>query len=379
VDGDERRADGRVEAYLARVTPEVVAVTVAVVPAPQPARQSVTIRFSGRRLGVGGKAGPGDRFVQDETVDDILAGGGPVAITAKVSGVNPGEWEVSATLRPISGAERVSRARAAPRSAAPQHVYSAAWSWRRWRLTEATPKAVTTCPAVLARVPGVIIGSWAVLSVLGIVAALVTQHLVISADQLKIRHVLPVSLASIGAGVIGAKLWYVALHRRARRWAGWCIQGLVLGIAIVTPALLAVTHNPISTFFDASAPGLLVGMGIGRLGCFSSGCCCGRPTASRWGVWSSDRRPVGARRIPTQLIESGFALAVGGTVGVGVLSHGPARGAWFASGLAAYTIGRQGILQLRDERKSTQAGIIAAGVAGVVLALGAGLLALGAV
>jgi len=45
---------------------------------------------------------------------------------------------------------------------------------------------------------------------------------------------------------------------------------------------------------------------IGRLGCLLGGCCVGRPTTSRWAVWSSDRR-VGTLRIPVQLMESAMA------------------------------------------------------------------------
>ena len=42
------------------------------------------------------KPRPGDHFVYDKTVDGIVVGGGPIAITAKVAVVKPGEWEVRA-------------------------------------------------------------------------------------------------------------------------------------------------------------------------------------------------------------------------------------------------------------------------------------------
>jgi len=57
---------------------------------------------------------------------------------------------------------------------------------------------------------------------------------------------------------------------------------------------------------------VFVGMAIGRPGCFFAGCCSGRPTVSRWGLWSSDRR-IGIRRIPIQLIEAAAALLIGVT------------------------------------------------------------------
>ncbi len=97
-----------------------------------------------------------------------------------------------------------------------------------------------------------------------------------------------------------------------------------------------------------TAPGLMFGMAVGRYGCFFGGCCAGRPTASRWGLWSSDRR-VGVRRIPTQLLESTLALLVGIAA---LLAHTFAEprpaGVVFVGSMAAYTLGRQLLFPLRD-------------------------------
>lgn len=360
----------RLQGYLDRASPEVVAVTYWFMPAAKPTRQSVTLRFTGRRLGVTGRARPGDQFVHDQTINDVVAGSGPVAVTAKVRGMHAGEWEVRAKMLPAGPRDGAGRG--------PQPVYPAAWSWRRWKLTKGSAPRVSTCPAVLAPAPAVVTGGWAVLSGLGMVIALLTQRLVISTADLQLPSVLPISLAALLAGVVGAKVWYIMLKWRAGRRDGWCIQGLVLGIALVAPVLLAATGSPIGVFFDATAPGLLFGMAVGRLGCFFAGCCCGRPTASRWGVWSSDRRPVGARRIPAQLVEAGFTLAVGlATLGA-VLRWGPASGAWFVAGLAAYTIGRQGVLRWREEQKSPRGGLITAVAAAAVLIVALSLVAIGA-
>ena len=131
--------------------------------------------------------------------------------------------------------------------------------------------------------------------------------------------------------------------------------------------MLAALHIPIGVFLDATAPGLLVAMAIGRMGCFFAGCCGGPPTASRWGVWSSDQR-VGARRIPSQLLETALALSLGLGALVAVLSHGPAGGAFFVAGLAAYTLVRQGLLRLRAEpRKTRLGGLATAALAALVL------------
>jgi phosphatidylglycerol:prolipoprotein diacylglycerol transferase len=111
------------------------------------------------------------------------------------------------------------------------------------------------------------------------------------------------------------------------------------------------------------------------VGCFFAGCCGGPPTASRWGVWSSDQR-VGARRIPTQLLELVLALSLGLLVLVADLGHGPAGGAFFVGGLAAYTLGRQGLLHLRAEpRKTRLGGLVTAALAALALIVAVVLLA----
>jgi len=77
---------------------------------------------------------------------------------------------------------------------------------------------------------------------------------------------------------------------------------------------------------------------------------------------------VGARRIPTQLLESVFALSLGLGVLVAVLGHGPAGGAFFVGALAAYILGRQGILHLRAEpRKTRLGGLVTTALAALVL------------
>lgn len=88
--------------------------------------------------------------------------------------------------------------------------------------------------------------------------------------------------------------------------------------------------------------------------CFFTGCCAGRCTASRWGIWSSDRR-IGARRVPTQLLEAAAGLLLAATAGVLFFAPVP-DGVVFIGGAAAYIAARQFLLPLRAEsRQATPA------------------------
>src|SRR5439155_21648629 len=125
---------------------------------------------------------------------------------------------------------------------------------------------------------------------LGIIIALTIQSLVISSAHLALGPWWVVALGAIVVGIVGAKGWFMVLHRREHLINGWCIQGFITGATLAAAILLVVFHIPAGVFLDATAPGLLVAMAVGRVGCFFAGCCGGPPTASRWGVWSSDQR-----------------------------------------------------------------------------------------
>src|SRR6266568_253006 len=351
---------GGFTALLESVAQEDLAVTYWFDPAPHSGPYPVTIRFSGRRVDVKGRLQPGDQFVHDETIEQVVPGSGPISLTARVRGINPGEWVV--TARMLGSAHHAHGPREqgnATPAAGP--LRPAARFWRRWAPSAGSAEPVRTCLTPFARVPGILPGIWGVMVTLGIAVALAIQSLVIAGDHLAVGPVWTVSLVAIVVGIVGAKVWFIVLHRREHRLEGWCIQGFIAGATLAAAIMLAVLGVPTGVFLDVTAPGLLFGMAVGRVGCFFAGCCGGPPTASRWGVWSSDQR-VGARRIPTQLLESVLALSLGLGVLVAVLGHGSAGGAFFVAGLAAYTLGRQGLLRLRAEPRQTRLGGLATSV-----------------
>jgi phosphatidylglycerol:prolipoprotein diacylglycerol transferase len=213
-------------------------------------------------------------------------------------------------------------------------------------------------------------GTWGILTVIGVAVALVIQLLVIPAVHAHLHRVLTVSLPAVAGGIVGAKAWFIVQHRRDGRREGWCIQGLIAGVTAVAATLLAVTGTNAGVFLDVTAPGLMFGMAVGRIGCLFAGCCVGRPTTSRWGIWSSDRH-LGVRRVPTQLLELSLAAAVGAATLVAALDVGPRRGGLFLAALGSYTLLRQLLLRVRAERRgSVFGGLIAAVISAVALAAG---------
>lgn len=132
-----------------------------------------------------------------------------------------------------------------------------------------------------------------------------------------------------------------------------CIQGFVLAAIAGLVAGSYLTGVDVGAALDVSVAGLMLGMVIGRFGCFFGGCCAGRITASRRGLWSSDRR-LGARRIPTQLLEAGLAAAIGAAALIAVWAGQPhPAGTVFVAAVAAYTLGRQLLFPLRDVPRQT--------------------------
>ena len=229
--------------------------------------------------------------------------------------------------------------------------------------------------------PGARLGAWPALVALGAVLALTVQALLASHAELPVSRVFWLSLVACLVGVAGAKLYYVVGHLvkgdlrigLSMLTGGMCIQGFVLG-AIATLVIGAPAADlGVLPLLDVTTPGLLFGMTIGRFGCLLGGCCAGRPTASRWGVWSSDRK-LGMRRIPTQLLESAVAFVLGlAAAGLVWTTSVQPSGAIFMGAIAVYTFSRQLLFPMRAGPRHTPHGrIVTMTLAAVVLAAAIG-------
>src|SRR6267143_449135 len=92
--------------------------------------------------------------------------------------------------------------------------------------------------------------------------------------------------------------------------------GGLLGALIAGYFLMKRWKLPWWKTADACAPGIALGNVLGRQGCFSAGCCWGKPTNLPWGVRFTELGhevtgvPTGVKLHPTQLYESGAMLIV---------------------------------------------------------------------
>ncbi len=337
--------------------PQALVVTYRLDPGDDGDPYTATIRVRGQRIGAGIRPTSRDTFTHDEVVKDVVPGAGSLAVTSWIYGIDPGEWRVEAEL--VAPAERVGRRPSdGYRRATGASLSRTDWSWRHWALTEAPDAPIQTRWALLAplaRTPAVIPGSFTVLAILGIGASFVVQATLLERLGISVGGGLLVSFLAILGGVAGAKLWHMILQAKPWRESirqGWSVDGFLVTAPLVAIGTVLALDIPIGAYLDSAAPGMYAAVTIGRLGCFFTGCCAGRPTLSRFGIRSSDRRVV-ARRIPTQLLESltGLVIAivswlavVGSAIGIG--------GAVFFAALVVYIIVRQGLLRLREETRA---------------------------
>jgi phosphatidylglycerol:prolipoprotein diacylglycerol transferase len=121
-------------------------------------------------------------------------------------------------------------------------------------------------------------------------------------------------------GMLGAKLLMIALDPEFRAHPGDIFSvatlqsaGIFFGgfIAAILFALvyMRVQKLPVLATCDVFAPGVAIGHGIGRLGCFAAGCCWGKPTHLPWAVTFTNPDattgvPLGIPLHPTQLYEA---------------------------------------------------------------------------
>lgn len=313
-------------------------------PAGEP--YDVAVRFVGRRSDVRGRPGPRDQFEVVRTVSSVIPGSGPIALTTRVTDIATGKWNVTAIPKPLPRGDPAAAEASRTGAATGMSIASAMG-------------VVGFAPLVKVQAPGAQLGAWPSLVGVGAVVALAAQSALAAQRGLPVAPITVISLFACLVGLFGAKAYYLVTHpgeKRSLLTIGMSLQGFVL-VAIGTLVVgSAVAGLPTLLVLDVTAPGLLLGMTIGRLGCFFGGCCVGRPTGARWGLWSSDRT-LGTRRIPVQLFESAMAGALAiASVAVVVASMQLQPGLVFIASISAYVLGRQFLFPLRSIARASKHG-----------------------
>ncbi len=129
------------------------------------------------------------------------------------------------------------------------------------------------------------------------------------------------------AGLVGAKLLLVLVDGPSRYLtsldglkdlgrAGGVFYGGLLGAIVAAVLVMRARRMSFFAIADATAPCIAIGQAIGRLGCFSAGCCWGKECSLPWAVTFTD--PVANANVgvplnvplhPSQLYEAvGTAL-----------------------------------------------------------------------
>ncbi|GAB2917548.1 hypothetical protein GCM10027047_14080 [Rhodococcus aerolatus] len=319
----------------------------------------VRVRLTGTRLDDAGVV-TGDTFTTTQTFPGLLPHTGTVALSTRTSAIKAGTWQVHAQVDTPQGTSP----HAAPR-----------------RTFEKATGPTGYLPALSATTPGVRAGVWPALVGTGAVIAVGLQQVFAAQRGLPTGRLLVLSLLACLLGLAGAKGYsYLTLPRgnRSLLTAGLCIQGFVLTAIAVMILGSAVLGVPIGAMLDVTTPGLLAAMALGRVGCFFAGCCSGRPTASRWGLWSTNRT-VGTQRIPVQLLEAAFTAAIAAASLLELLTvSGPLRGLIFLAAISLYTFGRQWLFLLRSQSRLTPHGrTLVMATAGTVFVVAATLFAIG--
>jgi phosphatidylglycerol---prolipoprotein diacylglyceryl transferase len=208
----------------------------------------------------------------------------------------------------------------------------------------------------------------------GLVTGVVVENLAAHVTGINAFHVFVATLILIPPAIAGARLLFVAAHwdqyrRRPQRiWdredGGMEVYGGMPIMLLLSCPLLRALGVGFGAFWDVASLTIMTGMIVTRVGCLLNGCCAGRPSRGRLGVFLPNLRGVCQKRIPVQGFEAGWAAVVL-AVATALLGRLPFPGALFLVVIALYSAGRLGLQWLREPEEG--AGNIVVGHAASVV------------
>ena len=164
--------------------------------------------------------------------------------------------------------------------------------------------------------------------------------------------------------LLGARIYYVGEHFsyfKTRPWealylwkGGLAFYGGFIGALAMALWYVKKHHLPLWPLADLVAPSIAAGEAVGRLGCFSAGCCYGKPCHLPWAVTFTNPRslaPLGIPLHPTQLYHALANLLIF-LVLLWIYPRRKFYGEVFAAYLFLYGLGRFSIEFLRGDPRS---------------------------
>ena len=118
----------------------------------------------------------------------------------------------------------------------------------------------------------------------------------------------------VGAGLVGARLYYIAFNQPAYYLAhpfeilavwhgGLSVHGALLGGLLAVVWYIRRRGLPFWRFADIVAPGLILGQTVGQIACLLNGDTYGKPTTLPWAITFTDPQAMAPRGIPLHPIQ----------------------------------------------------------------------------
>lgn len=180
---------------------------------------------------------------------------------------------------------------------------------------------------ILLKIGSFKIYSYGVFVAIGFIAALWVAGREISRKGLDREKFLDMGFWVVIAAIAGARIFHVLVYWDQYRsdpleilklWNGGLVfYGGFLAAVALCAYFLRRHRMPFLPVADASALGIPLGLGFGRIGCTAAGCCYGKLTTVPWAVVYSDPAslaPLGVHLHPTQIYESLAGFAIFGTL-----------------------------------------------------------------
>lgn len=168
------------------------------------------------------------------------------------------------------------------------------------------------------------IPTYGLLFLVGIACSLIISSLNSKRSGIKKDDLIYVASFALIGGLLGAKILFIftSLDLVSKNniplvyliRSGFVFYGGLLGGALGYFIYGKIYKISVVKLFDNAVTSLPLGQVFGRIGCFSAGCCYGRPTNSFLGVIYTSpldpNTPTGIPLLPTQLFEAGYCFII---------------------------------------------------------------------